>query len=520
MSEDLILEMKNITKTFPGVRALSNVNLKVKRGEIHSLCGENGAGKSTLMNVLSGVYPYKSYDGDIILNNELCRFHNIKQSELKGIVIIHQELALIPLLSIAENMFLGNEQVKGAKIIDWRKTQVKAKEMLDRVGLKNEDVNQQVNTIGVGKQQLVEIAKALAKNVSLLILDEPTASLNDEESNNLLNIILQLKEEGVTSIIISHKLRELTKVSDRITVIRDGEVIKTLDKKTDEFSEPVIIKSMVGRELTQIYPKRENCPIGKEIFKVANWNVYHPEDNTIKIIDNVNFHVNSGEVVGLVGLMGAGRTELAMSIFGKSYGQKISGNIYIHGKKIKIETVKDAINNKIAYTSEDRKTYGLVLTDSIMHNMSMASLRNLFSSKNGVLDKNKEVKETTLNSKKFGIKAPSINSKADTLSGGNQQKVVLAKWIMAAPDILILDEPTRGIDVGAKHEIYQLINELAENGKAVIVISSEMPEAIGVSDRVYVLNEGRIIGELEGSEMSPEAIMTQIIRDTKKRGRD
>ncbi len=520
MSEDLILEMKNISKSFPGVKALSDVNLKVRRGEIHSLCGENGAGKSTLMNVLSGVYPYKSYDGDIFFNDELCRFHDIKQSEAKGIVIIHQELALIPLLSIAENMFLGNERVNNAKIIDWRMTQVKAKEMLNRVGLKNEDVNQQVNKLGVGKQQLVEIAKALAKNVSLLILDEPTASLNDEESNHLLNIILQLKEEGVTSIIISHKLQELTKVSDRITVIRDGEVIKTLDRKTDVFSEPVIVKSMVGRELTQIYPKRENCVIGSEIFRVENWNVYHPEDVKIKIIEDVNFHVNSGEVVGLVGLMGAGRTELAMSIFGKSYGQKISGNIYMHGKKIKIESVKDAIDNKIAYTSEDRKTYGLVLGDSIMHNMSMASLRTLFASKNGVLDKNKEVSETNINRNKFGIKAPSIASRTDTLSGGNQQKVVLAKWIMASPDILILDEPTRGIDVGAKHEIYQLINELAENGKAVIVISSEMPEAIGVSDRVYIINEGRIIGELKGSEMSPEKIMTQIIRDTKKRGRE
>jgi putative multiple sugar transport system ATP-binding protein len=519
-SEDLILEMNNITKVFPGVKALSNVNLQVRRGEIHSLCGENGAGKSTLMNVLSGVYPYKSYEGDILFNGELCKFHNIKQSEEKGIVIIHQELALIPLLTIAENMFIGNERCNATKIIDWRKTQVQAKEMLERVGLKNEDINQQICQIGVGKQQLVEIAKALAKNVSLLILDEPTASLNDEESDHLLNIILQLKEEGVTSIIISHKLQELTKVSDRITVIRDGEVIKTLDRKTDEFSEPVIVKSMVGRELTQIYPKRKNCKIGNEIFRVENWNVYHPEDERRKLIEDVNFNVRSGEVVGLVGLMGAGRTELAMSIFGKSYGQKISGEVYMHGKKITINNVKDAIDNKIAYTSEDRKTYGLVLGDSIMHNMTMASLSDVYASKNGVLLKNKEIRDARDNKNKFGVKAPSINTRLDTLSGGNQQKVVLAKWIMATPDVLILDEPTRGIDVGAKHEIYLLINELAQKGKAVIVISSEMPEAIGVSDRVYVINEGRIIGELEGEDMTPETIMTQIIRDTKKRGRE
>jgi putative multiple sugar transport system ATP-binding protein len=519
-NEDLILEMNNITKIFPGVKALSEVNLQVIRGEIHSLCGENGAGKSTLMNVLSGVYPYKSYEGDILFNGDLCKFHNIKQSEEKGIVIIHQELALISLMSIAENLFLGNERCKTGKIIDWRKTQVEAKKMLDRVGLTKEDVNQKVSSIGVGKQQLVEIAKALAKNVSLLILDEPTASLNDEESDHLLNIILQLKEEGVTSIIISHKLQELTKVSDRITVIRDGQVIKTLNRKTDEFSEPVIVKSMVGRELTQIYPKRVNCKIGDEIFRVKNWNVYHPDDDRRKIIEDVNFDVKLGEVVGLVGLMGAGRTELAMSIFGKSYGQKISGEIFMHGKKIQINSVKDAIHNKIAYTSEDRKTYGLVLGDSIMHNMTMASLSDVYCDSKGIINSNKEIKEAKENKIRFGVKAPSITTQIDTLSGGNQQKVVLAKWIMATPDVLILDEPTRGIDVGAKHEIYQLINKLAENGKAVIVISSEMPEAIGVSDRVYILNEGRIIGELAGDEMNPEAIMTQIIRDTKKRGRE
>lgn len=519
-NEEIILEMRNITKVFPGVKALSDVNLKVRKGEIHALCGENGAGKSTLMNVLSGVYPYKTYSGEIYFNNELCKFHSIKQSEEKGIVIIHQELALIPLLSIAENMFLGNERCNSLKVIDWHRTQEKTNEMLERVGLRNENIRASVNSIGVGKQQLVEIAKALAKNVSLLILDEPTASLNDEESDHLLNIILQLKQEGITSIIISHKLNELTKVADRITVIRDGLTIRTLDKQIDNFSEDIIVKSMVGRELTQRYPQRKNCLIGNTILEVKNWNVFHPDDEHRKIIEDVNFHVKSGEVVGLVGLMGAGRTELAMSIFGKTYGQKISGEIYMHGKKIVINSVSDAINNKIAYTSEDRKNYGLVLGDDIKHNMTMASLRSNYSDKYGLLDKNKEIIDSIKNKNAFGVKAPTINTHVENLSGGNQQKVVLAKWIMAYPDILILDEPTRGIDVGAKHEIYMLINELAEKGKAVIVISSEMPEAIGVSDRVYILNEGRIIGSLEGEEMTQEAIMTQIIRDTKKRGRE
>lgn len=517
--DDMILEMKNITKEFPGVRALTNVTLDVKRGEIHALCGENGAGKSTLMNVLSGIYPYKSYSGEILFNKELCQFHGIKDSESKGIVIIHQELALIPGLSIAENVFLGNEQkIKGSNVIDWTTTKIKAQKMLEKVGLHNEDVTAPISSIGVGKQQLVEIAKALAKKVTLLILDEPTASLNDEESDHLLNILLNLKEEGITSIIISHKLAELTKVSDHITVIRDGQVIQTLTRGVDEFSEDVIIKAMVGREMTDRYPPRENFKTDEVIMEVKNWNVYHPDDPNRIVLEDINFKVHAGEVVGFVGLMGAGRTELAMSLFGKSYGQKISGEICMHGNKVEINSVGDAIKNKIAYTSEDRKNYGLVLTDNIKHNMTMAALPYFFA-KNHVIDINKEISESIKNKSRFNVKAPSINQKLENLSGGNQQKVVLAKWIMAAPDVLILDEPTRGIDVGAKHEIYLLINELVKAGKAVIAISSEMPEAIGISDRLYILNEGRIIGEMDKSEVSPEAIMTKIIQDTNSRRR-
>ncbi|MBR3973642.1 MAG: ATP-binding cassette domain-containing protein [Oscillospiraceae bacterium] len=513
MSE-YILEMNQITKEFSGVKALDDVNLKVRKGEIMAICGENGAGKSTLMNVLSGVYPFGNYTGDIVYNGEICKFRNIKDSEAKGIVIIHQELALSPYLSVAENVFLGNErQTKG--VIDWVKTRAEAQELLKRVGLGDENVNVPVNTLGVGKQQLIEIAKALGKKCELLILDEPTAALNDRESAQLLELMLQLKEEGITCIIISHKLNEISYVADSITIIRDGHTIETLEKGKDDFSEERIIKGMVGRELTNRYPKRENCPIGDVIFEVKDWNVYHPEDSNRQMLKDVNIQVRAGEVVGLAGLMGAGRTELAMSIFGRSYGQKISGTIKINGKEVEIKSVKDAIDNKLAYVSEDRKTYGLVLIDSIKFNMTLSALKNFFS-KNGIVDQNKEDIKAQEYREKINVKTTSVNQAVGSLSGGNQQKVVLAKWMLTEPDVLILDEPTRGIDVGAKYEIYCVINELAKSGKAVIVISSEMPEIIGTCDRTYVINEGEIAGELSGSEITQEAIMACIMAHNRK----
>jgi len=510
-----ILEMNHITKAFSGVKALDDVNLKVKRGEIHALCGENGAGKSTLMNVLSGVYPFGSYEGDIVYNGEVCKFHNIKESEAKGVVIIHQELALSPYLSVAENVFLGNEQTSARGVINWTETRRKAHEMLERVGLGNEDVNVPVGSLGVGKQQLIEIAKAMAKKVELLILDEPTAALNDEESKKLLEIMLELKKQGITCIIISHKLNEISYVADSITVIRDGKTIETLVKGVDDFSEDRIIKGMVGRELTNRYPAREDVKIGDTIFEVKNWNVYHPDDAERQMIKNVNLKVRAGEVVGLAGLMGAGRTELAMSIFGRTYGQKISGNILINGKEVTIKNVRDAINNKLAYVSEDRKNYGLVLIDDIKRNMTMAALNNFFS-KNGVVNGNDEILAAEEYKKKINVKANSINQVVGSLSGGNQQKVVLAKWMLTQPDVLILDEPTRGIDVGAKYEIYCVINELAKSGKAIIVISSEMPEIIGTCDRVYVINEGEIADELSKEEVSQERIMQSIMAHNRK----
>ena len=498
----IILEMRNITKEFPGVKALQNVNLKIKEGEIHALCGENGAGKSTLMKVLSGVYPHGSYTGDILFNGNVCKFKDIKQSEELGIVIIHQELALIPHLSIAENIFLGNEQAKNG-IINWNETVLRTRELLKKVGL-NESPNTKTANLGVGKQQLTEIAKALSKNVKLLILDEPTAALNEHDSENLLNLLLELKKQGMSAIIISHKLNEISKVADSITILRDGQTVETLDMKKDKISEDRIIKGMVGRELTNRYPKRE-AKIGNTIFDVKNWNVFHPLHTNQKSIDDVNFHIRKGEIVGIAGLMGAGRTELAMSIFGKSYGKKITGQIFKDNKEIHLNNVSQAIEHGIAYVSEDRKGNGLILMDDIKQNITLASLNKITNK--FVINKNQEIIESEQFREKLKIKTPSIYQKTGNLSGGNQQKVVLSKWIFSEPDILILDEPTRGIDVGAKYEIYTIINQLASDGKGILVISSELPEILGICDRVYVMNEGRITGEVSKEEATQERIM-------------
>lgn len=505
MNSNSILEMKNITKLFPGVRALDGVNLKVEKNEIHALVGENGAGKSTLMKVLSGIYPIGSYTGEILFNDLLCEFKGIKDSEKLGIVIIHQELALIPYLSIAENIFLGNEQSKHG-IINWDNTIEKSKELLKRVGLK-ESPKSLITNIGVGKQQLVEIAKALSKNVSLLILDEPTAALNDEDSKILLDLLVELKKQGVSSILISHKLNEVEKVADRITVLRDGRTIETINKE-DGINEDRIIRGMVGRDLVDRFPKR-NSKIGEVSLEIKNWNVYDSTNSSKQVVKNVNINVRKGEVVGIAGLMGAGRTELAMSVFGKAYGSNISGKIIKDNKELNLKNVNDAINNGLAYVTEDRKQYGLILIDDIKNNITLANLKGV--SKNNLINKDKEVQVSEEYRNKMNIKSSSIYQKTGNLSGGNQQKVVLSKWMFSNPDVLILDEPTRGIDVGAKYEIYTLINSLAEEGKAVIVISSELPEVLGLSDRIYVMNEGEIVGELDKKEATQENIMKCIV---------
>jgi len=505
---DIILEMKNITKTFPGVKALDNVNLRVKQGEIHALVGENGAGKSTLMKVLSGVYPHGTYSGDILFNGELCQFKDIKSSEHLGIVIIHQELALIPFLSIAENIFLGNERSKNG-VVDWNETKRKTTELLKMVGL-NESPNTLIANIGVGKQQLVEIAKALSKKVKLLILDEPTSALNEDDSDNLLKLIEGLKSHGITSIMISHKLNEIKKISDSITILRDGATIETLDTRKDNITEDRIIKGMVGRDLVHRYPAREPN-IGEVIFEVKNWTAYHPIISERKVSDNVNFNIHKGEVVGIAGLMGAGRTELAMSIFGRSYGKKISGQIFINGVEVHLKNVNKAIESGLAYVTEDRKAYGLILIDHIKGNTTLANLKKI--SKAGVINKNDEIIAAEDLRKRLNIKCSGILQKTGNLSGGNQQKVILAKWIFTEPEVLILDEPTRGIDVGAKYEIYTIINKLAAEGKGVMVISSELPELLGVCDRIYVMNQGKMLGELSAKEASQEKIMKIIINN-------
>jgi len=507
----ILLEMKNITKTFPGVKALSNVNLQVEEGEIHALVGENGAGKSTLMNVLSGIYPHGTYEGDIVYDGEVCEFHTIKDSEAKGIVIIHQELALIPYMTIAENMFLGNE--RGSKFkINWNETNDLAAKYLNVVGLK-EQPQVLIKDIGVGKQQLVEIAKALAKNAKLLILDEPTASLNEEDSKALLDLLLKFKKEGMTSIIISHKLNEVSYVADKITVIRDGQTIETLDKATDDISESRIIKGMVGREIADRFPKRPKNIVndmGEIKLEVRNWTAYHPVYSERKVVDNVNFNVRKGEIVGIAGLMGAGRTELAMSIFGKSYGDNISGQVFIDGKEVHLNNVREAIDHKLAYVTEDRKGNGLILSNTIKLNTTLANLMGV--SKHKVINKDEEYAVATDYRQKLSIKCPTVEQNVGNLSGGNMQKVLLAKWMYADPDILILDEPTRGIDVGAKYEIYCIMNQLVAEGKSVIMISSEMPELLGMCDRIYIMNEGKMVGELDAAEASQEAIMSHIIK--------
>jgi len=508
---DNILVMKNITKEFPGVKALDNVNLEVERGEIHALVGENGAGKSTLMNVLSGTYPYGTYTGDIIYNGEECQFKTLRDSEDKGIVIIHQELALIPELSIGENMFLGNER-KGKFGIDWDRTYHEAEEHMKQVGLRDEATTL-IKDIGTGKQQLVEIAKALSKNVKLLILDEPTSSLNEEDSRMLLNLLLDFKKQGMTSIIISHKLNEIAYVADKITVLRDGATIETIDNTSRDIDEDRIIKGMVGRELSDRYPTREHNISDEVGIEVRDWTVYHPIYTEKKVVNGVSFNVHKGEIVGFSGLQGAGRTEMAMSIFGKSYGTNISGTLIIDGKECELKNARSAIEAGLAYVTEDRKGNGLVLAETIAINNTLARLEKVC--RRGVIDVNRESAVAEEYKEKLRTKTPTVQQAVNNLSGGNQQKVLLSKWMFADPEVLILDEPTRGIDVGAKYEIYCIMNDLVAQGKSVIMISSEMPELLGMCDRIYVMNEGNLVAEMSAEEATQEKIMAAILKSDK-----
>jgi len=505
--DDVLLEMRGITKTFPGVKALDDVSFRVRRGEIHALVGENGAGKSTLMKVLSGVYPYGTYDGEILYDGSECRFHNIHESERVGIVIIHQELALVPHLSITENIFLANEQTERG-VIQWGPSHMRARELLKKVGL-DESPDTLVRRIGVGKQQLVEIAKALSKKVNLLILDEPTSSLNEADSQKLLNLLREFRAQGIACVLISHKLKEVEAVADTITILRDGAVIESLDARDGSATEDRMIRGMVGRDLTHRFPPRD-AAIGDIVFEVRNWKVAHPIYDDRMVIDDVSINVRAGEVVGLAGLMGAGRTEFAMSVFGRSWGKFVDGTVVKDGRPVDVSTIPKAVKNGIAYLTEDRKTYGLVLINDVKSNITLANLGGVSSG--GVLSGPREIMVANEYRDQLSIKTPSVGQKAVNLSGGNQQKVVLSKWLFANPDVLILDEPTRGIDVGAKYEIYTIINRLAAEGKAIILISSELPEVLGVTDRIYVMAYGRIAAEMPSKEASQESILKAIMR--------
>ncbi|GAA3303339.1 MULTISPECIES: multiple monosaccharide ABC transporter ATP-binding protein [Dactylosporangium] len=504
-----LLEMHGITKSFPGVKALQDVTMSVAEGEVHAICGENGAGKSTLMKILSGVYPSGSYEGEIVFDGQPGHFRSIRDSEDRGIVIIHQELALSPFLSIAENIFLGNEQARRG-IVNWPQTNKRAAELLARVGLA-EPPDTKILDIGVGKQQLVEIAKALSKRVRLLILDEPTAALNDADSEHLLGLIRQLKGQGITSIIISHKLNEIAAIADTTTVIRDGRTVATFDMHGAEpVSEEQIIRAMVGRDLAHRYP--EHTPqIGEEVLRIEDWTVHHPIDRGRVVVDKAALRVRGGEIVGIAGLMGAGRTELAMSVFGHSYGTGISGRLFLHGKEVRVRSVDEAIGHGIAYATEDRKRYGLNLIEDIKRNITAAKLAAV--AKLGVVNSAEEVHRAERLRKEMRVKADSVAVLTGKLSGGNQQKVVLSKWLFTEPEVLILDEPTRGIDVGAKYEIYEIINALADAGKAVVVISSELPELLGICDRIYAMSQGRITGEMDRAAATQEGLMRYMTMD-------
>lgn len=497
-----ILEMKNITKEFPGVKALSNVSFRVAQGEIHCLVGENGAGKSTLMKVLSGVYPFGSYTGDILFGGAVQKFFGISDSEKAGIAIIYQELALVPEMTVYENIFLGNEIKKGV-VINWNETIKRAGEALKKVRL-NVNPETRVRDLGVGKQQLIEIAKALSKDIKLLILDEPTAALNEDDSQNLLDLLRELKQQGVTSILISHKLKEVIAIADSVTVLRDGQTICTLDAHKGEVSEGTLIKNMVGREINNIYPKREKRNFGEVVLDVRNWTAYHPGLGRT-ILKDVNFNVRRGEIVGIAGLMGSGRTEFALSVFGNPTGYHLQGEVIVKGERRRFHHPQDAISAGIAYVTEDRKGNGLILIQDVKENITLANLREI--ARRSVVDANKEVKIANEYKSSLNIKTPTVEQKVGKLSGGNQQKVSVAKWLFVKPDLLILDEPTRGIDVGAKFEIYTIMNQLVDQGMSIIMISSELPEVLGMSDRVYIVSSGRITGELPIEEATQEKIM-------------
>lgn len=501
-----LLEMKNITKKFGDVTALSNISIELEAGEILSLCGENGSGKSTLMKVLCGIYPYGDYSGNIYFSDSELKAKNIKDTEQKGISIIHQELTLVKNMSVLENIFLGNEMTYKGLTLD-NEMYIRCKTLLQQVQL-NIDPNTQVGELGLGQQQLVEIAKALNKQVHLLILDEPTASLTEKETAILLNLVKELKTHNIACIYISHKLNEVKEISDKICVIRDGEHIGT--KVSSTMTEDDIITMMVGREITSLYP-HELHEIKEEILRVENLSAWHPINTHIKRVNDVTFSLHAGEILGVAGLVGSGRTEMVQCLFG-SYQGKHEGKIFINEEQVDIKNCAQAIRHKIVMVPEDRKKHGIVSIMEVGKNITLSSLKEYCFGKM-VLNEAKEEQVIASAIKQLKVKTSSPNLAIGRLSGGNQQKAILAKCLLLNPKILILDEPTRGIDVGAKYEIYKLINQLAQEGIGVIVISSELPEVLGISDRVLVMHQGKLKANLINNGLTQEQVMETALKE-------
>lgn len=502
-----ILEMRSITKEFPGVKALDGVTFDLYASEFHSLVGENGAGKSTLMKTLSGVYPYGTYGGDIVIDGNIQHFKNVREAENTGVAIIFQELSLVKELTVGENIFLGREPSRFG-VINWTELYSKAAKLLKELNL---PINPKtpVGNLGIGQQQLVEIAKALSQKAKILVLDEPTAALTESEVETLFGILTSLKERGVGMIYISHKLDEVFAMSDRITVLRDGKTVGT--QNAQDLTKDKVIALMVGREVGDIFPKVEHefGEVALEVKNLTAQDTEHPDKN---IVENVSFKVRKGEVLGVSGLMGAGRSEMLMSLFGAHAG-RVTGEILVEGRKVSINNPSDAIRHGIGFVTEDRKRLGLILDQTILNNMTLAGLKEL--SGKFVTNQNKERKAGEQAKKDLRVKANSVQTIVGTLSGGNQQKVVLAKWLLTNPKVLFLDEPTRGIDVGAKQEIYSNINALAKQGLAIVLVSSELPEVLGMSDRVIVLHEGHVTGEFTRAEATPEKVMKAATGESK-----
>jgi D-xylose transport system ATP-binding protein len=496
-----LLELRAITKDFPGVRALDGVSLRLEPGEILALCGENGAGKSTLIKVLSGVYPAGTYGGEIVLRGQVKRFASLHEAEEQGIGVIAQELALVPHLSVAENLFLGRERVKRG-FIDWTRTREEARTALDRVGLEV-DPDVEVHELGVGQQQLVEIAKALHKSSQILILDEPTAALTDADARRLLELLRGLRARGMSCIYISHRLDEVFEIADRVTVLRDGRSILTAP--TRELDRDKVIAGMVGREVKDLYPA-VTPRAGKTLLEVFGWTVEDPSNPGRSVVQGVSFSLHEGEVLGIAGLMGAGRTALVSSIFGAPRSA-VQGRLTVGGQAPRgpFTSPSEAMDAGLALVSEDRKRYGLVLEASIRDNMTLALLSRFV--RRFLLDHDSREALSKEQFDALRVKAPGLHTRVGALSGGNQQKVVLGKWLMGKPRVLFLDEPTRGIDVGAKAEIYELIARLAAQGMGIVMVSSELPEILGLAHRVLVLNQGRMTAVFDRAEARAEAVM-------------